>query len=107
MGGTRSLADEHTRLCETFNYRLLECVGWYLQAMLAAARGDDATTRMLTDQMTRWAIPRQAGLVVRLAAHARTLSALSRGDFEAAYQYVTTITPPGAGWPTSAAPRSG
>ena len=92
----RSLADEHTRLCETFNYRLLECVGWYLQAMLAAARGDDATTRMLTDQMTRWAIPRQAGLVVRLAAHARTLSALSRGDFEAAYQYVTTITPPGA-----------
>jgi hypothetical protein len=35
----QSLADEHIRLCETHNYRLLECVGWYLQAMLAAARG--------------------------------------------------------------------
>ena len=83
----RSLADEHTRMCETLDYRLLECVGWYLQAMLAAARGDDATMRMLTDQMTRWAIPRRVGLVVRLAAHARMLSALSRGDFEAAYQH--------------------
>jgi hypothetical protein len=59
------LADEHIRLCETHSYRLLECVGWYLQAMLAAARGDDATMRTLTDQMTRWATPRRAGLVVR------------------------------------------
>lgn len=91
----QSLADEHIRLCETHNYRLLECLGWYLQAMLAAARGDHATMRMLTDQMTRWAIPRQVGLVVRLAAQARMLSALSHGDFEAAYQHATTITQPG------------
>jgi len=63
--------------------------------MLAAARGDDAAMRMLTDQMTRWAIPRRAGLVVRLAAQARMLSALSHGDFEAAYQHATTITQPG------------
>ena len=91
----RPLADEHIRLCETHNYRLLECLGWYLQAMLAAVRGDDATARMLTDQMTRWATPRRAGLVVRLAAQARTLSALGQGDFEAAYQHATTITAPG------------
>ena len=89
------LADEHTRWCETHNYRMLQCIGWYLQAMLAAARGDDATTRMLTDQMTRWAIPRRVGLVVRLAAQASMLSALSHGDFEAAYQHATTITRPG------------
>jgi Alpha/beta hydrolase family len=38
----QSLADEHIRLCETHNYRLLECIGWYLQAMLPAARGNDA-----------------------------------------------------------------
>ncbi len=91
----QSLADEHIRLCETHNYRVLQCIGWYLRAMLAAARGDDATMRMLTDQMTRWAIPRRAGLILRLAAQARTLSALTRGDFEAAYQSATTITPPG------------
>jgi DNA-binding CsgD family transcriptional regulator len=91
----QSLAEEHVRLCETHNYRLLECIGWYLQAMLAAARGDDAAMRMLTDQMTRWAIPRRAGVVVRLAAQARMLSALSHGEFEAGYQHATAITRPG------------
>jgi len=50
---------------------------------------------MLTDQMTRWATPRRAGLVVRLAAQARTLSALGHGDFEAAYQHAAAITPAG------------
>ncbi len=92
----QALADEHISLCRTHNYRLLEFLGGvYLQAMLAAARGDDATTRTLTDQMTRWATPRRIGLILRLAAQARTLSALTRGDFEAAYQSATTITPPG------------
>jgi len=91
----RPLADEHIRLCETHNYRLLECLGWYLQAMLAAARGDEPTVRTLTDQMTRWATPRRVGLVVRLAAQARTLSALGHGDFEAAYQHAAAITPAG------------
>jgi DNA-binding CsgD family transcriptional regulator len=91
----QALANEHISLCRTHNYRLLECRGLYLQAMLAAARGDDATTRMLTDQMTRWAIPRRVGVILRLAAQARTLSALTRGDFEAAYQHATTITRPG------------
>jgi DNA-binding CsgD family transcriptional regulator len=91
----QALADEHVRLCRTHNYRLLECLGLYLQAMLAAARGDDATTRMLTDQMTRWAAPRRVGATLRLAAQARTLAALTRGDFEAAYQSAITITRPG------------
>jgi DNA-binding CsgD family transcriptional regulator len=91
----QSLADEHIRMCETHNYRLLRCIGWYLQAIVAAARGDDAAMRMLTDQMTRWATPRRAGVVVRLAAQARMLSALSHGDFETAYQHAITITQPG------------
>jgi ATP/maltotriose-dependent transcriptional regulator MalT len=92
----QALAEEHVSLCRTHNYRLLELVGGvYLQAMLAAARGDDATARTLTGQMTGWAVPRRAGLIVRLAAQARTLSALTRGDFEAAYQSATTITPAG------------
>ena len=91
----QTLAEEHVGLCRAHNYRLLESRGLYLQAMLAAARGDDATSRTLTDQMTRWAIPRQAGSSLRLATQARALSALTRGDFEAAYQAVTTITRPG------------
>ena len=90
-----ALADEHVSLCRAHHYRLLECRGLYLQAMLAAARGDDAATRALTDQMTRWAIPRRAGVILRLAAQARTLAALTRGDFEAAYQHAIAITRPG------------
>jgi DNA-binding CsgD family transcriptional regulator len=92
---SRALASEHLSLCRAHNYRLLECRGLYLQAMLAAVRGDDAATRTLTDQMTRWAIPRRVGVISRLAAQARTLSALASGDFEAAYQHAITITRPG------------
>jgi hypothetical protein len=90
-----ALAREHVSLCQAHNYRLLECRGLYLQAMLAAARGDDAATKTLTDQMTRFASPRRVGAILRLAAQARTLSALTSGDFEAAYQHATTITRPG------------
>jgi DNA-binding CsgD family transcriptional regulator len=90
-----TLAREHVSLCRDHNYRLLECRGLYLQAMLAAARGDDTATRTLTDQMTRFASPRRVGAILRLAAQARTLSALSGGDFETAYQHATTITRPG------------
>jgi DNA-binding NarL/FixJ family response regulator len=64
----------------------------YLQAMLAAARGDEAATRTLADQMTQWSAPRGVGAILQLAAQARTLSALTRGDFEAAYQSAVTIT---------------
>jgi DNA-binding CsgD family transcriptional regulator len=90
-----ALADEHVSLCRAHNYRLLACRGLYLQAMLAAARGDDTATRTLTDQMTRWSAPRRVGAILRLAAQARTLSALGRGDFEGAYQSAVTITRPG------------
>jgi DNA-binding CsgD family transcriptional regulator len=90
-----SLAAEHVSLCRTHNYRLLETRGLYLQAMLAAARGDDAAVRALTDQMTRWAIPRRVGAVLRLAAQVKTLAAVTGGDFEAAYQAATMITPAG------------
>jgi hypothetical protein len=90
------LADEHVRLCRAHNYQLLECVGGpYQRAMLAAARGEDTTTQALTDQMTRWATPRGIGLILRLAAQARMLSALTGGDVEAAYPHATTITQPG------------
>jgi hypothetical protein len=90
-----SLAAEHVGLCRAHNYRLLETRGMYLQAMLAAARGDDAVAKALTDQMTRWATARRVGAVLRLAAQVRTLAALTRGDFEAAYQAAVTVTPAG------------
>jgi DNA-binding CsgD family transcriptional regulator len=91
----RPLAEEHVELCRSRNYRLLECMGLYLLAMLAAARGDHDAVTALTDRMTMWATPRGAGLVVRIAAQAKMLDALGRGDFDDAYRYATTITPAG------------
>jgi DNA-binding CsgD family transcriptional regulator len=91
----RALAEEHVALCRLHNYRLLECLGLYLLAMRAAARGDHDATRALTDRMTVWATPRRAGLVLRLAAQSLLLDALGRGDFEEAYRHATTITPAG------------
>ncbi|GAA1311579.1 LuxR family transcriptional regulator [Planotetraspora silvatica] len=91
----QALAEEHVELCRLHNYRLLECLGLYLLAMLTAARGDHEATKALTDRMTTWATPRRAGLVQRIAAQALILDALGRGDFEQAYRHTTTITAAG------------
>src|SRR5258705_13594737 len=91
----RLLAEEHVELSRAHNYRLLECLGLYLLAMVAAARGHHDDVAALTDQMTIWATPRRAGLVVRIAAQARMLDALGRRGFEAAYRHATAITPAG------------
>ncbi|MEV6926682.1 LuxR family transcriptional regulator [Dactylosporangium sp. NPDC051485] len=91
----RPLAEEHIALCRTHNYRLLECIGLYLLAMLAAARGEHDTVKRLTDRMTMWAAPRRASLVSRIAAQAMLTDALGRGDFEEAYRHAAVITPVG------------
>ncbi|HEY2673488.1 MAG TPA: LuxR family transcriptional regulator [Rugosimonospora sp.] len=89
------LAEEHVELCRRHDYRLLECLGLYLLAMLAAARGERDTVTQLTDRMTMWATPRRAGLVLRIAAQAKLLDALGHGDFEEAYRQATAIAPVG------------
>ncbi|GAA1568253.1 LuxR family transcriptional regulator [Dactylosporangium maewongense] len=87
----RRIAEEHVELCQAHDYRLLECIGLYLLAMLAAAHGDHEQVRQLTDRMTIWATPRGAGLVLRIAEQAKLLDALGRADFGQAYQHATTI----------------
>ncbi|WP_326646255.1 AAA family ATPase [Streptosporangium sp. NBC_01755] len=91
----RALAEEHVELCRLHNYRLLECLGLCLLAMLTAARGDHEATKALTDRMMVWATPRRAGMVRRIAAQALILDALGRGDFEEAYRHTMTITAAG------------
>jgi DNA-binding CsgD family transcriptional regulator/tetratricopeptide (TPR) repeat protein/energy-coupling factor transporter ATP-binding protein EcfA2 len=89
------LALEGIELCETHGYGLQT---WFLragQALFAAGRGDEELVRTLTEQMMRWAAPRRQGLVQMFAHHARGLSALGQGAFEAAYQHLSAICPPG------------
>jgi DNA-binding CsgD family transcriptional regulator len=92
----RQLADEAVGLCETRGYLMLQWSGRYVQALLAAVRGDFDTTQALTDQMIQWAAPRGARVVQWCAWRVQTLAALGRGDFEEAYRQATTISPAGA-----------
>jgi DNA-binding CsgD family transcriptional regulator len=63
--------------------------------VVAAARGDQATTRVLADQMAGWAAPRGVRSVQNYAWHARALAALGRADFEDAYRQAAAVSPAG------------
>jgi DNA-binding CsgD family transcriptional regulator len=91
----RELFDEAVELCEVHGYLLLTWRARFYQAKLAAARGDDETTRTLADEMIQWAAPRRVLLVQRYAWQAQALAAIGRGDFEEAYQHATAISPAG------------
>ncbi|MFG1710659.1 LuxR C-terminal-related transcriptional regulator [Nonomuraea sp. M3C6] len=89
------VVDEGLALCDKHGYRLLAWPGIYLQAMLAAARGQEESATALADQMTRWATPRRARALQCYAWQIRALVALGRGDFEEAYQQSAAISPAG------------
>jgi DNA-binding CsgD family transcriptional regulator len=90
-----SLLTESLSLCEQHGYRLFEWCARYVQALLAAARGDDASVRFLTDEITRRAVPRGVLVVPQYCSHAKALAALGRGAFDEAYREVASISPPG------------
>jgi DNA-binding CsgD family transcriptional regulator len=90
-----SLACEGVRLGEIHGFMLHYWPFQLHRALIAAARGDYATAEDLSGQMVRWAAPRGIGGGLTFARHVRTLTALSRGDFDEAYQQVTVISPAG------------
>ncbi|MFJ9713702.1 LuxR C-terminal-related transcriptional regulator [Streptomyces sp. NPDC101234] len=83
-----TLSEEIASLCEANGQPALFWLTGGSVAVLAALRGDTERTRALTSEMVAWAVPRDARVVLLLAAHARMLDALGAADFEAAYQYV-------------------
>jgi DNA-binding CsgD family transcriptional regulator len=91
---TRQLCDEGLELCEANGYGML-APGQFYSSLIAAARGDGDTARAMADEMTRWAVPRRMDAVRFYACHVRAIDALSRGDFESAYQNATMISPAG------------
>ncbi|MGW1208410.1 ATP-binding protein [Streptomyces sp. NPDC002499] len=82
-------------LGEAHSYELLSTEFLYQRALVAAARGDEAATRALTDEMILWATPRGVGSYLSCASHARALAALGRGRFEDAYRHASAISRPG------------
>ncbi|MFF5553219.1 helix-turn-helix transcriptional regulator [Streptomyces olivaceoviridis] len=89
------LASEGLVLCEQHGYRFFARKFQYVQALVAGARGDTETSTALSEEIVGWAVPRGAHGVQVLAFHARALTALGAGDFEAAYRHATALGPPG------------
>jgi DNA-binding CsgD family transcriptional regulator/tetratricopeptide (TPR) repeat protein len=89
------LVHEVIEVCELHGYGSVTWPGRYLQAVVAAARGDHERTQELTDGLVQWGGPRGIRVGQWWAWQARGLAALGRGDFEEAYQAASRISPPG------------
>lgn len=89
------LARGTMELCEEFGYPTLAWPAVFVRACVAGARGDFARVGADADRMERWADSRRALQVRHYASHVRTLAALAEGDFEAAFQFGSTVAPPG------------
>ncbi|MEI5098216.1 LuxR C-terminal-related transcriptional regulator [Streptomyces sp. PmtG] len=85
-------ADHGRRLGEAHSYQLLSTDFRYQRALVAAARGDEAATQALTDEMTLWATPRRVGFFLSCAAQAKALAALGQGRFEDAYRHASAVS---------------
>jgi DNA-binding CsgD family transcriptional regulator len=89
------LVEEAIQLCEANGYQVLMWPCRFVQAVVAAARGDDERAKGLTDELLQWTAPRGMRVGQWYAWQVRGLAALAHGDFEEAYQQARMISPPG------------
>ncbi|MEU5950453.1 AAA family ATPase [Micromonospora sp. NPDC047465] len=86
---------EGLRLCVELDFQMLTWPGLFLQGLVAAARGDDATVQSMIDRMTAWAFPRRVGSVQGYIAHISCQTAMARGEFDAAFRHASVVSPAG------------
>ncbi len=91
----RHHADRGVERADRYGYTMLRWAGWYVQALLAAARGETAETEAVLARMGQWALPRGVLVVKRYIAHVAGLAALGRGDYDIAFHACASISPPG------------
>ena len=94
-GDAQHLAEEALELCEVHGYRLVSWPVRYVQALVAACRGEYRDSAALTGAITQWAEPRRIRSSLAYAGHVRTMESLGRGDFEEAFQQASLISEPG------------
>ena len=90
------LAQEGLELAGAYGYLFW---GRQLRALLAASaalRGTSDHARVRTDETANLAAPRWMEVTESYAREARTLAALSQGDYEEAYLQACRVDPPGA-----------
>ncbi|MEU8819187.1 LuxR family transcriptional regulator [Actinoplanes sp. NPDC048796] len=91
----QELADEGLALCRSHNYDFIVWYFLYHQGVLAAVRGDHLAAARWADELTDVAERRHARGAARFAHQARALSALGRGDHEAAFRHASGLSPAG------------
>ena len=89
------LVDEAVQICDAHGYEALVWPARFHQGVVAAVRGDEQRAGELADALVQWARPRGIRVGQWHAWQIRSLIALSRGDFEQAYQQASLISPPG------------
>ncbi|WP_099025491.1 ATP-binding protein [Mycolicibacterium palauense] len=67
----------------------------YVQALLAAVRGDAAGAETWAAELDRTTLSREAFGIQRLSHHARALAAEAAEDWEGAYRHAIAFSPPG------------
>jgi DNA-binding CsgD family transcriptional regulator len=99
------LAATAAGLCASRGYQLLQRQAQTVLALVSACRGDAEGTRVLADEVTRWAAPRGITSLLAGAHYANALAALAQSDFQTAHHQATRISPAGdirAGQPYAA-----
>ncbi|MFI7604363.1 ATP-binding protein [Micromonospora sp. NPDC049366] len=89
------LAAEGLQVCEQSQCSFFTWYFEYIQALLAAVRGDTATAIELSERMISMNAVRGAQTAVRWGHHARTLAELGGGDYEQAFLAAARISKPG------------
>ncbi|WP_249999192.1 AAA family ATPase [Actinoplanes sp. M2I2] len=89
------LAREGQRVCDTAGVQFFAWYFRYNRAVIAAGRGRADEAGALADEITHWALPRGVAGAAAFAHHPRALAAAAAGDFEAAYQHATAMSPAG------------
>jgi DNA-binding CsgD family transcriptional regulator len=89
------LVDEAIGVCEAHGYQPLTWLGRFIQASIAAWRGDDQRAEELADAIIQWGRPRGMQHHTWWACQIRGSLALERADFEEAYQQLIRISAPG------------
>ncbi|MER5601768.1 AAA family ATPase [Streptomyces sp. NPDC002265] len=90
------LAAEGLQLCATHGYHAFAWYFLYVQAVLAAARGEAEEAQTIAERIIHWAAPRGALCAVHYARHAAAVAALGRGDYAGAYGHATAVSPAGS-----------
>jgi DNA-binding CsgD family transcriptional regulator len=88
-------ADEVVELCQMHGFPLFAISAHHVHAAVGASRGDDTGLTKALRALTSWGTPRGAGLAAQMEAHARSVEALGRGDYETAYRWSASISPAG------------